>query len=78
MTEVPEQHQPDRPHKRARLPAQTPKAVLNAPHGTLAGFQTWRCRCMFCLSARAARAATTVTIGPGAATASQIGKPHGR
>ncbi len=49
---------------------QTPKAVAGAPHGTLAGVQTWGFRCMLCKSAKAA---TTVTIGPGGAVAGEGG-----
>ncbi len=42
----------------------TTKVVTDAPHGTLAGYRTWGCRCMWCESAE--RAATPIVTRPAA------------
>ncbi len=42
---------------------ETPKVVIDAPHGTLAGYRTWGCRCMWCESAE--RAITPIVTAAG-------------
>lgn len=37
--------------------------VIDAPHGTLAGYRSWSCRCMWCTAAE--RAATLIVSAAG-------------
>ncbi|MGH3800815.1 MAG: hypothetical protein ACRDTD_11875 [Pseudonocardiaceae bacterium] len=49
------------------------KVVVDAPHGTLTGFVSWGCHCMWCLFAK--RAATPTLSGVTRESRGSAGKP---
>lgn len=62
MIDLPEVAETLHPQREVTRPG-TATVVIDAPHGTLAGYRSWGCHCIWCTAAE--RAATPIVSAAG-------------